>query len=247
MREFQPLAGVAQLRQRRPVEAAVALLFCGVVVEEGAVALHRGSIGQLGPELHPDAFRAQMAVPAGIGRCGGALVVAPDRLLPVDGAAERQKHAFHLAEGFVHHVVDPRLRLPGSEHADDAVVVVVEVDALADAVGAAEQLVVELAVDDDDIAARLVFVRAPGPAVFERHLEHGKEVGIGGAPRDLERPQLRIGRRQDEAGGVHRGLTRRRVCLHQRLGIGVAEHVRRLAVLVAMVRSEVVDLRHEQQ
>ena len=62
-------------------------------------------------------------------------------------------------------VVEPRDRLPAVEHADHAVIVVVEIQGPADAIRAAEHPVVQLAGDHHHLGAIRVVGGAPRAAV----------------------------------------------------------------------------------
>ena len=75
---------------RRPTEAARTLLVGRVVIEEGTVARRVPRGGKFSPELYPDAFGVNAAIPARLD-IAGAIEVAPRFHMGVDGLGERQK------------------------------------------------------------------------------------------------------------------------------------------------------------
>jgi hypothetical protein len=77
------------------------------------------------------------------------------------------------------HGVEPRLWRPVLQHADDAVVVVVDPQDFSDAVGTPEQLVIEEARDHGDPCTVVVVLRAPATAVLEGCVEHTEEIRGG--------------------------------------------------------------------
>jgi len=67
-------------------------------------------------------------------------------------------------------IVEARLRIPVIDRSDNAVIAAIQVERSPDAVGAAEQALVEPAADGDGIGALRILVSAPATAVFERQL-----------------------------------------------------------------------------
>src|ERR1700683_5164447 len=94
-----------------------------------------------------------------------AIVVAPRRQLLIDGASEGNECFFGFAVLVVIEIVKLGDRVPALQHPDHAIFVTVEIQRLADGVGAAEYLVVEVMTDHDDIRMSVVFSGGPGRPV----------------------------------------------------------------------------------
>ena len=123
-------------------------------------------------------------------------MMLPATHLLVDCARKRQEHRVALAEIGHFQIIKTRNAAATHPARRHRVGIVTETDGLADAVRAAEDPVVHVLRDHHDRGAILVLRRAPGPAEFERHIEHRKEIRIGGAREALGRLLLRIRRLQ---------------------------------------------------
>src|SRR5882724_1200239 len=201
----QPLHHVAQLRMRRPIEAAHTLLLGRIVVQKSAVFLNVGGGGKFGPELQPDAVGAKTCLPAGLD-FRHARGLADARHVFVDGAIERQEYFIAFAERNDVQVVEMRNRLPIIQHADYSVHLIVEVDRLADAVDSAEKSVIHVARDDDDGGTAFVIRCRPRSAVLEWHVEHWEEIRVGRSYHHLERLLLLIRGPQEKMSEVQGAL-----------------------------------------
>ncbi len=162
---------------------------------------------------------------------------------------ERQEHigAIDAVETALH-AEEPWLRIPFAHDADDAVVVLVDVDRLADAVAAAEDLLVEPVADHRHRLPPRVVVGAPATAVAKRHLQHREELAVDRIATELNRAAdapcaCRHHRGRD---GIKRGLPGCPMLMHQRHGVGVGQRIRRLLAGGAIAGPPRVDLRHEQ-
>ena len=113
------------------------------------------------------------------------------------------------------------------EHADHAEFAVVPAHRLADAVRAAEGLLVGLLAEHHHGLGAGIRLRIPGAAVEKRHIEHREEVRRGHARGDVLGLHALVGAAEDAAGLVHDELAVRNRGGVQRLRIAIGEHGRR--------------------
>ena len=190
---------------------------------------------QLHPELDPHAVAVDEVLEVVDLLVAPAIGVAGALHLELRADAVRHEQLLDLVERAVVQVVELRRRRPLVEHADDLEVVAVEPHGLADAVGAAEGLVVGLLRQHHDHLRGVVRRLVPAGAVLERHVEHAEEILGRRASLDEERRDAALRRRLDhERRLAHHHFAVRDVGRVQRLRVAIRQLRRRqLRVVVA--------------
>ena len=231
---IQPAHQVAQRNPRLVlvVEAPQRLLLLGVIHQVLAIGARLGRRIQLGPVLQPEA-RLVLQVHL-VGELVPAVqpVARDAQLGQIARRHERNEHIITRGEGSgAVEVVETRRRPPRVQHADDAKVPPGQAHALADAVAAAEQLVVQRLGNHRHTRLVAVIGSQPGAAVGEWHIEHRKEIGGGGHRRQAHRPRAGLRSEHLDVGTDHDGLATRSFRLpqvhridvgHQRFRLGIA-------------------------
>jgi hypothetical protein len=177
----QPFHQPAQADVGGALEAAGGALLVGIVGQVLAVGRDLFRAAELDPVLQPTAGRVDAGLAFGI---VAFVVVAPAVhaavAVELEVARGRERHVrlLGLAVAVGVEVVELRRRAPVAEHADHAEIVAGQPHRLADAVAAAEQLVVELLRQHHHPAATRVLVGAPAVAVQERRANIGKKSAV---------------------------------------------------------------------
>ncbi len=171
----------------------------------------------------------------------------PDSIARSKGR-KRSSAARREASGVLY-VIKDRLGIPGIEHANHSVVPSFDVDRLAHAVFAAEQLRVEFAADDGHHAERCLSSSALQALPYlTRRFDQGEELAVDGVSADVERMPALLRRHYRRPDDVHRRLQLSRggsrIKGH---GIDVGKRVDRFVVAVPLgARPPGIDLRNEQ-
>ena len=233
----EPLLDVIEPVVERPLHPSLRLLAACIVVDERLelVAIGRGR--QLGPELQPDAFRVEEVLVRLAGFRLPAVGIAVHRQFQRLAPAVRHVGVLGILERAVVEVEELGTRRPRLEHAHHAILDLAELDRLADAVRAAEDLLVGFVVQHDDGLRPLVGGRVPALAVLERHVEHGEELVRGHAQLGVERLDAVAFRDDQRARLVHHHAARGRLGAVQVHGVAVGQQLRRKVRLFVIVRA----------